>query len=189
MVRISLSAFFFNLYGTTAAHSEQSCSIFSLSEVKAFSTCDTRDCRYVSAQIIHSWKQKKVCSSYLSSKYFGSKERPFPGHCQINPNAFWWRASLQHHPLCRQPVCQLPLGIQDTTHYYVLMSSKERCVQLEQLINLTLYSKSCSTQHLQTGLLALSVLQPEFILVFLYFHIFSHLPHTLPVVCSIWSDS
>lgn len=72
-----------------------------------------------------------MCSSYLSSKYFGSKERPFPGHCQINSNAFWWGASLQHHPLCCQPVCQLPLGIQDTRQNYLLMSSKKRYISLE----------------------------------------------------------
>lgn len=162
---------------------------FPLSEIEAFSTRVTRDCRYVSAQIIHSWKQKKVCSIYLSSKYFGSKERPFSGHCQINSNAFWWRASLQHHPLCCQPVCQLPLGIQDTRQYYSLMFSKERCVKLKQLINVPLYSKKQSTHHLQMGLLALSVLQCEFILAFLYFHILSHLPHTLPVICCIKSGN
>lgn len=46
--------------------------------------------------------------TYLSSKKFSTKERPFPGHGQVDADALRRGASLQCCPFCGQHICQVP---------------------------------------------------------------------------------
>lgn len=47
-------------------------------------------------------------STYLSSKELSTKERPFPGHGQVDADALGRGAALQGRPLCGQCIGQVP---------------------------------------------------------------------------------
>lgn len=51
--------------------------------------------------------------TYLCFKQFSTKERPLPGHGQINPDALRWTPTPERGPASRESLQQLSVGQKD----------------------------------------------------------------------------
>lgn len=56
---------------------------------------------------------KLIKMSYFCCKQFSPKERPFPGHSEINAHAVCGTVPTESHPSCRQSLAKLSVEMKD----------------------------------------------------------------------------